>query len=1674
MYGMEALKSGLNRERSSVPGKAYFMKTCRRNGRLALLVTYMLSLAFVSSAAPPIRILPVGDSITYGSGAPGGYRLRLYELLTAAGYNVDFTGTQAGNGATGLPDSDHEGHGGWRIDQIDSIIEAVLDQTHDPDVILVLIGTNDYGQDYSTSTATNRLNDLVTKMATYRPHAKIIVSNLTKRGEPRNTQIQTTFNPYVPIIVTNQAALGRQVYFTDLYSDVPLSDMPDNLHPDANGYAKMATNWFTRIAEHFSPEGSTNAPALVRATGIPGLTNVLVTFSKPVSNDAAAAANYTLDGGIAVLGAALDPTTQRDVRLTTSEQTRGTLYTLSVSNVHDQTAARTPIADGASTTFTAEKAFVRGASNNVEEAGTYQLVYSLDIPNSPGYLGGVTYTEDHRTSVSNFARIAYYLELQPTGGDLEYVWVSMDRFSTNVAHIGVPTVPSGAVFRQPITNMTVISGTAGIANGTNMGGGNIEFWPSNYNALDSAHVPGASDSAYDFGDNPTPGTYGSMQVHNHAVRQVLLAFNHWGGNGSTACVGIGNRPGQANIDWTFADNAGDFSIKTLQVYVAPLRPGAAPVLLSANPVDLHRVTLVFSRPIDGNATNVANYALSGGLTVLSAVLNPMSRTGVTLTTSQQSPLTRHVVTVNNVRNLSSDHATVAPDSTALFTAPAGRGVFVNVPGILDWQLVYSLDIPNQPNYIAGVPYDVDAHAFATNYSRVGYYLELQESGEPVNFMWATMDAFTTHATQIGVPTVPSGAIFQQPVTNLSVRSSVAGIVGGTNMTGGNIEFWPSNYGASNAVAVPNASHTAYDFGDVRTAGNHGSMQIHNHVAQQVLLAFNRWGGAGGNADMGIGNRPGTADIDWTFAQNAATYAVKTLQVFVLPPTNTAPPEIVGVRGVSGWTNVIVTFSKPLEEDAANADHYALDGGVTVLAAALEAASKAKVTLTTTPQTPGTLYTVTVNGIRDRTDAHTEIAPDSTATFRAYYAQGVFNNVREAANYTLIYTLPIPNRANFRGTNSPPYTLDHAGRIVNGYDRVAYYMELDTGTALQWVYASMDDFTGGAVRALGLPHGKDNPVLHQRIVNNMNILASVGSGIVTGTNVATGNIEMWPSNYGAGNGLPTPNASGSLFDWGDSGGTIGAGHGTFQVHNHGAILPDGTTGQVLFAYNDWGGNNANGNSELGIGNNPGAHPDWTHQDSTHIYSVKNLHILVRETRGTKNPVDVIREETGEALPHHELVYELDIPDGPQRFNTLQVPYKLNRSGILPPGIARIAYFLELEMGGTRDWVLVSMEAFTQLPHQTGVPGKGIFGNGNLIFRQPVTNMNVYASAGAGVTTGEGTQTGNIEFFPSNYQQANSGNVPNASGSVFDFGDNPSNGDYGCLQVHNHDLDGDAPGTAGETILAYNRWGNSATQSDVGIGNRQGDVNTDWTFAQNANTYTYKNLNVLVLPSVYANVPEAAGYSIVYALDIPNDETTDFHNRGVPYTLDRSIDLAGMPFNRIAYYLELKKPGEQAKWVFVSTDAFTNDLSKIGVPNRETGVRWQMGLSSMNIHSSTNSDVTDGTGISSGTIEFWPNNYGVANEVAVPGASGSTFDFGDDVTENVPNGHGSMQIHNPGAGEVIFAYNAWGTPGRIGAVGIGNQPTGHPDWTFSESADDYEIKTLLVLVNTKLGGTMILVR
>jgi lysophospholipase L1-like esterase len=577
---------------------------------------------------PPIRIMPLGDSITFGQGVDGGYRTRLFSLLGSAGYNVDFLGSDTRNGSTAsLADLDHEGHPAWRINNLDGSLPGFLAASELPDVILLHIGTNDFGfnqEGLDITKAINRLDTLIGHICEARPYARLIVTNLLQRTDDVNfeNQIQAYFNPFVASKVAAHAALGQRVTYLDMRSAIAASDLADGTHPNAGGYNKMADVWFSAIQALMSVNGDNAAPA-VASVNVPDSTHVVLTFSKTVEDAAATIGNYTFNNGVSVSAASLD-LNKRKVTLTTSTLAAVQTYSLLVANVKDRTTPQHTIAAGTSVSL--EGPAMSGALRNVPEATNYTLVYSLNVPNSASYnVTPPAYSVDNHSSVGSFNRIAYYLELQKPGQALQYCWVSMDPFTTDASKIGVPCSSTGAVFQGDALNLRFVSNVFGSSQLPNLQGG-VEFWPTDYIQDDANYwFWAASGTICDSGDTRSAtGNYGSMQIHAVGARMTLIAYNHWGNSGGgIGDLGIGNNPGSVHKDWSFANNADGYSVKTLQVYVRKAQeyPLSLRAKRNAGGIDLsfagiangsYRVQRATDLSTSTVWTNLADISASGG------------------------------------------------------------------------------------------------------------------------------------------------------------------------------------------------------------------------------------------------------------------------------------------------------------------------------------------------------------------------------------------------------------------------------------------------------------------------------------------------------------------------------------------------------------------------------------------------------------------------------------------------------------------------------------------------------------------------------------------------------------------------------------------------------------------------------------------------------------------------------------------------------------------------------------------------------------------------------------------------------------------------------------------------------------------------------------------------------
>jgi lysophospholipase L1-like esterase len=234
---------------------------------VALLVAGAAARAGAASAESNggVRVMPLGDSITYGTGDPGGYRIGLWQRFVASGYRVDFVGSQS-NGPASLGDHDHEGHPGWRIDQIDANITGWL-QTYTPHTVLLHIGTNDILQNFSVASAPSRLSTLIDHITAADPTAEVFVATIIPLANASQEAEVRTFNAAIPAIVQSNDNAGKHVHLVDMHSALTTADLSsDGIHPNAGGYDKMAAAWYSAL---LSVPGSIGTPGSPPPTSPP-------------------------------------------------------------------------------------------------------------------------------------------------------------------------------------------------------------------------------------------------------------------------------------------------------------------------------------------------------------------------------------------------------------------------------------------------------------------------------------------------------------------------------------------------------------------------------------------------------------------------------------------------------------------------------------------------------------------------------------------------------------------------------------------------------------------------------------------------------------------------------------------------------------------------------------------------------------------------------------------------------------------------------------------------------------------------------------------------------------------------------------------------------------------------------------------------------------------------------------------------------------------------------------------------------------------------------------------------------------------------------------------------------------------------------------------------------------
>lgn len=226
------------------------------------------------TAANPLKIMAVGDSITDDCVFNGAWRAYLQPLLETNGFPFTFVGRQNSPVSGSFTKTQHEGYCGSVVAAPGMMTSAVHGYAgpdvylqkilHDaltnttPDLVLVLMGANDIGRGRDPwQVATNDLPALLDLIFSNAPNAHVLLDKtMTLQNATAGSLNYGAFATNVPIynaalqtMVNQRRALGQNVFLADMFSVVDYTTMfnTDHLHPNPTGLQAIAKEWLTRI-----------------------------------------------------------------------------------------------------------------------------------------------------------------------------------------------------------------------------------------------------------------------------------------------------------------------------------------------------------------------------------------------------------------------------------------------------------------------------------------------------------------------------------------------------------------------------------------------------------------------------------------------------------------------------------------------------------------------------------------------------------------------------------------------------------------------------------------------------------------------------------------------------------------------------------------------------------------------------------------------------------------------------------------------------------------------------------------------------------------------------------------------------------------------------------------------------------------------------------------------------------------------------------------------------------------------------------------------------------------------------------------------------------------------------------------------------------------------------------
>lgn len=196
----------------------------------------------------PVRIMPLGDSITEGTSGDATWRYWLQKSVEAEGCVVDYVGSRRGV-LHGKPrfsdfDPDHEGHWGWTTAQVKAQIDRWARDAK-PGIVLLHLGTNDLGSDPGRIVA--NLGAIVASLRGANPMVEIYLARLIPAGGVPDEVMERTNDAIARLAADRDRPQSRLIVVDQYTGFDPRTDTYDGVHPNESGERKIARRWLEAL-----------------------------------------------------------------------------------------------------------------------------------------------------------------------------------------------------------------------------------------------------------------------------------------------------------------------------------------------------------------------------------------------------------------------------------------------------------------------------------------------------------------------------------------------------------------------------------------------------------------------------------------------------------------------------------------------------------------------------------------------------------------------------------------------------------------------------------------------------------------------------------------------------------------------------------------------------------------------------------------------------------------------------------------------------------------------------------------------------------------------------------------------------------------------------------------------------------------------------------------------------------------------------------------------------------------------------------------------------------------------------------------------------------------------------------------------------------------------------------